>query len=83
MSRLTNSQRADLRRQLLAALIPDRAAELRKLADAAFTALVTDFYGPAGLKRIAGLPDEWLTNVQCVDVGTISRPEGPQRRGRI
>jgi hypothetical protein len=83
MSRLTNGQRADLRRQLLAALIPDRAAELRKLEHAAFDALIRDFYGTAGLKRIATLPDEWLTTVQGVRTVRLARSEGPALGGYV
>jgi hypothetical protein len=68
VSRLTEAARERLAAQLIKALVPDRTAEIAALAEAAFAAVLADFFTPAGLKRIATLPDEWLTSVGGVVV---------------
>lgn len=82
MSRLTAGQRDTLRKRLLDALLPDDPA-IEKLRLAAFDAVIRDFYGAEGLRRIAKLPDAWLTDVDQVHVGPIAQPEGPALRGYI
>lgn len=84
MSRLTNADRERLRHQLLQALLPDARDKLVKLNQAAFSAVLADFFTPAGLKRIATLPDAWLQDIGSAYV-VIPPDDGAQldRDGHI
>ena len=79
MPRLTEHYRDELRRRLLNALVPDTLAQRVKLEQTAFTAVILDFYGAAGLKKIAALPDDWLTDVKEL---AVYDPRS-ERRGRV
>lgn len=81
MKRLTQQDRAHLAGQLLNALLPNRADEIRGLRDAAFAAVVANYFTPAGLCRIASLPPEWLNKVTHVHVRATGNPEWRILRG--
>lgn len=66
MPRLTQSDRDRLRRQLLDALVPTDRDAARALEQAAARAVLTDYYTPAGLKRLAAMPAEWFDEVKYV-----------------
>lgn len=72
MSRLTKGERERLRHQLLTALVPADPATRTALEHEAFRAVITDYYEPAGLKRLAALPQEWFEHVN----GTRVLPTG-------
>jgi hypothetical protein len=74
MTRLTQSDRRQLGRQLLAALLPDRSTELRNLEQAAFREVLRSFYTDKGLRRIPSLPAEWLQEVRYVDAKASGQP---------
>lgn len=74
MPRLTQSDRDRLRRQLLDALVPPDIATTHRLRDAAFRAVIADYYTPAGLKKLAALPQDWLPTVDLI----YARPTGEQ-----
>lgn len=74
MKRLTQDNRLQLRRQLMAVMLPSKADELSVLADAAFHAALRSFYTAAGLRRIAKLPPEWLSRVTRVHVKATGNP---------
>lgn len=68
MPRLTQQDRARLRKQLMDELAPpDRDARI-KLEFAAFDALIVDYYTPAGLKRLRAMPAEWFDEVSMAHV---------------
>ena len=72
MSRLTQRQRERLRHQLMQALVPRDGEAIRRLEHAAFRAAITDYFTPAGLRRLAALPQEWFEDIQSIYV----RPTG-------
>lgn len=72
MSRLTQPQRERLRHQLMQALVPRDRETICRLEHTAFRAAITDYFTPAGLRRLAALPPEWFNEVSIFYV----RPEG-------
>ncbi|MFN0183022.1 MAG: hypothetical protein ACKVQR_04300 [Aquabacterium sp.] len=74
MSILNKSNREQLRSQLLTAMLPSRADELKALEHAAFKAVLISYYGAKGLRRIAGLPPHWLNRVDSVLVKRSGQP---------
>lgn len=63
MARLTQSDRDRIRQQLLAALAPTGGPDIQKLAEAAFAAVLADYYGAKTLKQFAAMPAEWFRDI--------------------
>lgn len=62
MARLTISEKQRLRTQLLTALVPPQRERIAELADIAFMAIMTEYYGAKTLKAFAAMPAEWFND---------------------
>lgn len=81
MTTLKQSDREHLCRQLMAAMLPSRADEIRTLEHAAFRAVLISYYTANGLRRIAGLPPHWLCKIETVLVKPSGQPHYKQLSG--